>query len=78
MATALPVRQRKQFDAPYRVYPKALAVAEFARIQTTGNRLNSGEFSYFRGMPGIIGTPTLHVFAGAARRCVDLRQQLVQ
>src|SRR5437879_3649375 len=31
---------------PTRVRPRILAVAEFARIQTTGKRLNSGESSY--------------------------------
>ena len=51
-------QSRKQLTVSVRgVCPKALAVAEFARIQTTRNRLNSGEFSYFRGLPGIIGTP---------------------
>ena len=44
--------------SPPRVWPEILAVAEFARIQATGNRPNSGEFGYLASCREILPHPT--------------------
>ncbi len=47
-----------------RVRQRFLAVAEFARIQISAVRLNSGEFSYGKGLSGFLAT---HAPSGAIR-----------
>ena len=52
---------KKTSTFPGRLCPKILAVAEFARIQTNGNCLNSGEFSYAEICQDILAHPRANV-----------------